>query len=159
MTSHTLPALAALVDNELSLKSRLGYVALLLAAMMMSAVIGALWLTEPALPQRTELAFGVMLLIGVSWIAFAIWVLAARRVLLAYHAIVAGRMAVGFTALFLLGALALALGAGSAAAWGAAAAGAGMLAAAVLLLIKARRKLARLVARRAELERQLGANR
>jgi len=158
MTSHTLPALTALVDHELSLKSRLAYVALLLAAMMMSAVIGALWLTEPALPQRTELAFGVMLLIGMSWMAFAIWVLASRRVLLAYHAIVAGRMAVGFTALFLLGALALALGAGSAAAWGAAAAGAAMLVVAILLLINAKRKMAGLMARRGELERQLGAN-
>jgi hypothetical protein len=75
-----------------------------------------------------------MLLIGMSWMAFAIWVLASRRVLLAYHAIVAGRMAVGFTALFLLGALALALGVGNAAAWGAAAAGSAMLALAIGLL-------------------------
>jgi len=47
-----------------------------------------------------------MIAAGLSWAAFALWVLARRRMLLARHGIVAGRMAVTFTALFLAGALA-----------------------------------------------------
>src|ERR671918_2584122 len=85
-----------LADAELSVRSRLGYVALLLVALMMTSVIGALWMTEPVLPWRTQLAFGMMIVIGLSWVAFALWVLTHRRVLLARDSVVAGRMAVTF---------------------------------------------------------------
>src|SRR6266542_6921921 len=94
-------AIQRLADVELSLRSRLGYVALLLAALMMTGVVGALWLTEPALPLRTQIGFALMVVIGLSWVAFALRVLTSRRMLLARHRIVAGRMAVAFTALFL----------------------------------------------------------
>ena len=52
-------ALQRLLDTELSLPSRLGYVALLLVALTMTAVITALWATEPvaaaARPGRLRL--------------------------------------------------------------------------------------------------------
>jgi hypothetical protein len=155
MNEHTFPSLATMADRELSLGSRLAYVALLLVALLMSAGIGALWLTEPGLPMRTQAAFGVMVLIGLAWSAFALWVLGSRRVLLAKHAVVAAWMAVTFTTLFLQGTLALGVTSGSRAAYAAAALGGAMLIGALLVLVKARRKLASLRARRDELARQL----
>ena len=155
MIHQTQDLLSSMADRELSLASRLGYVTLLLAALMMSAVIGALWLTEPALPLRTQAAFAVLLLIGASWIGFAIWVLASRRVLLAHQGVVASCLALGCSALFMFGSLAIALGQDSRAAWGAAGVGLVMVAAAAALLVAALRKVARLQGRRRQLEREL----
>lgn len=149
-------ALQHLADAELSLRSRLGYVALLLAALMMTGVIGSLWLTEPALPMRTQVGFAVMIGIGLSWVTFALWVLTHRRVLLAPHRIVAGRMAVTFSALFLMGALAVGYQTGGSAAYAASAVGVVMVACAVIMLIGAHRRFARLAHRRETLERELG---
>lgn len=145
-----------LITTELSLPSRLGYTLLLLSSLAAAGVTGALLLTEPGLPLRTQVAFAVMTAIGLSWAAFAVWVLTRRRVLLAGHRIVAGRMAVGFTALF----TAAAWGLGQ---WGGmgrtgyAAAGVGvvMLAAAIAILVHARRRFAELSLRRDALERRL----
>jgi len=149
-------ALQRLADAELSVRSRLGHVALLLVALMMTSVIGALWLTEPVLPWRTQLAFGIMMVIGLSWVAFALWVLTHRRVLLARHSIVAGRMAVTFTALFVTGALAVGYETGGRAPYTAAVLGAVMLSGAVAMLVRAHRTYARLTARRRALELELG---
>ena len=145
-----------LADAQLSLRGRLGYVALLLVALMMTGVIGSLWLTEPALPVRTQVGFAVMIAIGLSWVTFALWVLTHRQVLLAPHRIVAGRMAVTFTALFLMGALAVGYQTGGAAAYAAAAVGVVMLVGAVVILMGAHRRFARLMQRRETLERELG---
>jgi hypothetical protein len=144
--------LQRLADAELSVRSRLGHVALLLVALMMTSVIGALWLTEPALPRHTQLAFGMMMVIGLSWAAFALWVLTHRRVLLARHSIVAGRMAVTFTALFLMGALAVGYETGGRTPYTAALLGVVMLGGAVAMLARAHRTFARLTARRRALE-------
>lgn len=149
-------AVRQLADVELSLRSRLGYVALLLAALSMTVVVTSLWLTEPALPLRTHVAFAVMTVIGASWVAFALWVLTHRRTLLARDSIVAGRMAVTFTLVFVLGALAVGVSRGGAAPFAAAAVGMVMLAAAIGLLIRAHRTFARLMERRQILERELG---
>jgi hypothetical protein len=151
-------ALQRLADAELSIRARLGHVALLLVALMMSGVIGSLWLTEPALPPRTQLAFEVMIVIGLWWVAFALWVLTHRRVLLARHRIVAGRMAVTLTALFLVGALAAGYQSGARAAFAAAALGVLMLGAAVAMLLHAHLVFDRLTARRRALELELGRN-
>jgi len=166
MTSHhTTPSipppmsaasLQRLADAELSLPSRLGYVALLLAALMMTAVVGALWLTEPALPRRAHIGFALMVVIGASWVVYALWVLTQRRVLLARHSIVAGRMAVTFTAAFVMGAFAVAMTSGGAAPYAAAVTGLVMLGGAVALLVRAHHTFARLTERRATLERELG---
>jgi hypothetical protein len=145
-----------LAHNELSVKARLGYVALLLAATGMTVVIGSLWISEIHLPVRTQLAFAVMSVIGASWAALAVWVLTTRRVLFALDRVIAGRMAVTFSGLFAAGALVAAIISGRAAAFGAVAAGVVMLLVAARVLVGARRRFTELAARRAELERALG---
>jgi hypothetical protein len=144
-----------LAHGELSVKARLGYVALLLVASAMTVGVVSLWLTESYLPMRTQVAFGAMSLIGGSWTALAIWALSTRRVLLARDRVIAGKMSVTFTALFLAGTLAAAAMSGAPAAFGAAATGAVMFGIALRVLSSARRRFAELAARRAELERRL----
>jgi hypothetical protein len=144
-----------LAHGELSVKARLGYVALLLVASAMTVGVVSLWLTEAYLPMRTQVAFGAMSLIGGSWMALAIWALSTRRVLLARDRVIAGKMSVAFTALFLVGAMAAVVLSGNAAAIGAAATGAAMLAVALRVLSGARRQFAALCARRDALAREL----
>jgi hypothetical protein len=160
-SSRALPAASAaalqrLTDTELSMPSRLGHVALLLAALTMTGVIATLWATEPALPLRAQLAFGVMVAIGSSWVIFALRVLTTRRILLARHRIVAGRMAVTFTSVFVLGALVLGYTTGRSEPYKAAAVGILMLGAAVGVLLGAHRSFSRLAERRDALARELG---
>lgn len=150
-------SVSALADRELSVRSRFGYVALLLLASTMSIAVGSLWLTEPALKPRTEIALAVLTGIGLCWVGFAVWVLAFRRVLLAWHDIVAARLAVTFCAAALSGSLWLGFGEGNAAAKAASIVFAAMLVCAGLLLARARRRLTRLMARRAALEAHLRA--
>lgn len=149
-------ALKQLVDAELSMPSRLGYVALLLAALTMTGVVATLWATEPALPLRVHLAFGLMVGIGSSWVLFAVWALTHRRILFARHHIVAGRMAVTFTTVFLLGTLVLGYTTGRPEAYKAAAVALLMLGMAVIVLVRAHRAFGRLANRRDVLERELG---
>jgi hypothetical protein len=149
--------LPRLLDTELSRPSRLGHVALLLVSMAMTVVVVSLWLTEPALPVRTRVAFGAMIAIGMAWMVFAGWVLTTRRVLLGRDSVVAGRLAVTFTAVFVAGALLVGYSAGGRAPFAAAAIGVGLLGVAVALLVRARRRVAALTARRDLLERELGS--
>ncbi len=150
--------LRRLTAQELSLPSRLRYVALLLVAATLSTVVIALLATEPTLPRRTSMALGVLAIIGVSWTTFATWVLTHRRVLLAGHRVVAGRLAVVFCGVFVVGALAVGLTTSRVSPFAAAAMGAVMLAVALALLSRARRQFAQLSRRREELE-QLAAGR
>ena len=143
-------SLRRLADAELSLPTRIGHGLLLLAALGMTVAILSLWLTEAALPARTQAAFGVMVPIGTAWVVYAGWVLARRRVLFARHRVVAGRMALLFATIFTAGALALGIATGSPAGFLAAALGMGMVVAAYALLAAARRRVAAL-ARRLEL--------
>ena len=154
--SPVIPDVQRLLDAELSLRSRLGYVALLLVSLAMAALAGALWLTEPALPLRTRVAFALMIVIGLCWAVFSVWVLRHRRVLYARQSIVAGRMAVTFTSVFVLGALATGYESGKEAAYAAAALGVVMLIAAVLMLWRGHQAFNRLAERRDALARQLG---
>ncbi len=161
MTAAELPPgistdLRRLADAELSLPSRLGHVALLLGAITMTIIVSSLWLTEAQLPVRTRIAFAVMIVIGLSWTAFAVWVLTHRRILLARHRIIAGRLAVTFTAVFALGALGVGVATGRPEALSAAGLGTMMLVAAVALLIRAHREFSRLVSRRDALAREIG---
>ena len=162
MTStHPSPSLAdlhRLLDKELSRPSRIGYVTLLLASLTMTVVVASLWLTEPVLPTRAGVAFAVMTAIGLSWTAFAGWVLTTRRVLLGRDSVVAGRMAVTFTTTFVVGALTLGSMSGGHAPYAAATMGLGLLAGAIALLVRAHRRVTRLSARREALERELGRN-
>jgi O-antigen/teichoic acid export membrane protein len=143
--------LKARVLHEASPRGRLGQVALLLASLSMSSVIVALWVTEPALPPRTQGAFAVLTFIGLSWAVYAVWTLSARRVLLARQRVVATTMSVAYTTVFTVGAAVIWLGAGIAAAGWAVAAGLVMLAVALALWIRARAGAARLAQRCADL--------
>jgi hypothetical protein len=148
--------LRQLTALELSLPSRLRYLALLLAASTMSAIVIALLVSEPMLPMRTSIALGVMAVIGVSWMIFAAWVLTRKRVLLGSHRIVAGRLAVVFSTVFVIGALSVGLTTSNASPFAAAAMGAVMLSVAVTMLARAKRQFAQLSKRRDELQRLLG---
>ena len=161
MTRHTPPpTLAAelrrLTNVELSMPARIGYVALLLAASALTVVVSALWLTEPELPRRTSVALAVMTVIGMSWIAFAVWVLRNRRILLGRQRVVASRMAVAFTTVFVAGALLVGYESASTTAWAAAGLGLLMLLVALTMWLRARRAFAQLSKRREALERQQG---
>jgi len=161
MNDSNLPAVSVaevqrLISGELSLRARLGYVTLLLFALAMTAVVASLWLTEPRLPARTQIAFAVMVGIGLSWTTYATWVLTRRRVLLAGHQVIAARMAVAFTTIFVLGSLALGLWSAVGRPAYAAAAFAGvMLVVAVAMLVSSRRRFDDLMHRRRALEREL----
>jgi hypothetical protein len=161
MTHHTPPStladeLRSLTVSELSLPARLRYVGLLLAASTMTAIVSALWLTEPALPRRTSIALVVLAAMGVSWMAFAAWVLTRKRILLGRHRIVAGRLAVSFSTIFVAGALVIGAATGKASAFAAAGLGVLMVAIATAMLIRAGRAYTQLSKRRDTLERQLG---
>lgn len=162
MTPHSIPPamladdLRQLTTQELSLPSRLRYVVLLLAASTMSAIVTALLVTEPRLPLRTSIALGVMGMIGVTWMVFAAWVLTRKRVLLGSHRIVAGRLAIAFSTVFVIGALTVGWTTSTAAPFAAAAMGGVMLSVAVTMLARAKRRFARLSKRRDELQRVLG---
>jgi hypothetical protein len=144
------------IRAEVAAPSRLGHVCLLLASSTMASVCGALLITEPALPLRARVALVLMLGIAVSWIAFAAWVLRARRVLFVQHHILAAQMAVAYSSIFLVGAAVLApwevnrtgsrliVGTGLA-----------MLTVAVARLVQSVRARGALHRRRAELEREL----
>ena len=145
-----------MMNGELSLTARLAYVALMLVSLGATVAIASLWATEASLPMRTQIAFALMVAIGLSWVAYSTWVLTRRRVLFAGHRIIAARMAVGFSALFAAGfALLAILGQGGRAAAPAAGTGLVMLAVAIALLIHARRRFAQLQQRREILEREL----
>ncbi|HEU4779182.1 MAG TPA: hypothetical protein VFS58_04790, partial [Steroidobacteraceae bacterium] len=131
--------------------------ALLLVALGQSIAVGSLWLTEPALEAHTRIALGVITLIGVAWAVFAAWVLMARRPLLARDGVIAGRMAVIFTSVFAAGSFAIGIFKGGMAPFAAGTTGSVMLAVAVAMLLRARRKHAALAARRAELEREIAS--
>ena len=137
---------------ELSLKARVGYVALLLVSAAMTAIIASLWLTEPALPLRTQLAFGAMCVIGASWSALSLWALRARRPLFARDRVIAGGMAVTFTSAFVIAGIAAVAIAGNAASYAVLATGAVMLVVALQVFAGARRRFKELLARREQLE-------
>ena len=148
--------LRELTERTLSPAGRYAHVLLLLAAAAIGIVVAALLLTEPALPLRTQAAFGVMVLIAGAWVAYSSWVLLHSRPLLQAHRVVAAYLATGFSGLFACVALAAVIVTGAAPAWFAAALGTLMLVAAVVLLVRARRNRNALQARRDELMRALG---
>jgi hypothetical protein len=153
--NESMAMVQKLARGELSVKARLGYVALLLVSSAMTVGLLSLWLTEGWLPLRTHLAFGAMCFIGVSWAALSTWALSTRRVLFARDRVIAGRMSVVFTALFLACAIAAVFMTGKAAALGAAALGAVMFVIALRVLAGARRRYTELTALRTELEQEL----
>lgn len=148
-------SLAQLARSELSLRARLGYVLLALVASAMTILVVSLWLTEPALPHRTTTVFTILTIIGLGWVAYSVWVLSARRVLLARQRVVAGRLAVAFTSVFAAGCITLNFTAGAKMGWPAVAMSLTLLAIAVVRWRRAEAAHASLLARRDRLERCL----
>ncbi|MGO4262905.1 hypothetical protein [Lysobacter sp. TAB13] len=149
-------ALRLLLEQELSPGARLAYVGLLLLALAAGITVASLWLTEPSLPMRTQVAFAAMLVIALSWCGFAIWALLHRRVLYARHRLVSARMATLFCAAFSAGAFILAaIGGGGLGAFLAGVLGLIMLAVAMALLLRAHRYYDGLRRRQSELQRAL----
>lgn len=141
--------------TELSRGARVRYVVLALVACAMSITVASLWLTEPALPLRTQVAFASLTAIGVGWTAFSLWVLRTRRVMLTRHRQIAGRLAVAFSSVFALGCLVLVFAADVSAARPALAMGLGLLSIATVIWRRAETAHATLLARRAQLEQEL----
>ena len=158
-TPQLAPAVVAelkrLTRTELSMRARVAHVLLALAASAMTIIVASLWLTEPALPFRTSVAFGVLTSIGLGWLAFSLWVLNSKRVMLARHRVVAGRLAVGFTGVFVAGSALLGLASAIEAAWPAAAMGGVLFVIAIVLWRRAELAHATLVARRNALAHEL----
>src|SRR6186997_3144898 len=128
---HEVPAIAAadiqrILRAELSTKARAAYLGGLLCAATFAAALLSLWLTEPALPLRTHIAFAILVVINLSWSAFCWWALTRRKVLYARQGVIAGRLAVWWSAVFVAGALVVGSTSGRPAA-GVAAAATGML--------------------------------
>jgi hypothetical protein len=112
-----------------------------------AALIASLWATEPgSLPTRTQWAFAGLIFVGLAWAVLAAWT-SWKRPLFADDRVIAGRLAVVFTAAT---ALVIALIAGPLAA------GPGLLmvAVAVIMLVRARSYRDRLRSQIAALERQ-----
>lgn len=147
--------LRALTDRALSPRARYLHVALLLSASAIAALLITLLVTESTIPPLTRHTFEVMLAIASCWVAYAIWVLRHRHPMLTDHRVVAGRMAVLFSALFSAGALSMALLRGQPVFWFAAATGALMCAVAVAVMLVAKRRAAELRAYRTSLEQML----
>ena len=109
--------------SDLSFRARLAYVALLLVGTGGALATATLWATEPALPVRTHMAFGALTALNLGWAGLATWVLGTRRVLLGYDRVIAGRMAVTFSGVFIAGMTAAAVRSGRGALWGGVAVG------------------------------------
>ena len=150
-----IPDLERLARTELSTGARLGYVVLALVASAMTIVVSALWLTEPALPLRTSVAFAMLTGIGLGWLAFSIWVLRAKRTIPARQRVVAGRLAVAFSGMFAVSCLAFAIVTNTSLAWTASAMSLIWLTAALVLWRRAATALAQLLIRRELLEQQV----
>ena len=158
-TPPLAPAVVAdlrrLARTELSMRARVAHILLALAAAAMTIVVTSLWLTEPALPLRTTIAFAMLTGIGLGWVAFSIWVLRNKHVLLARHRVVAGRLAVSFSSVFVVGCLLVGFASSSRAVWLASVMGVALLVIAIVLWRRAETAHARLLARRNTLERDL----
>jgi hypothetical protein len=87
--------LLARLDAPLSLRRRLGYLAVLLAGLAGAGLVGSLWATEPGLPPHTAAAFALLVLVGLGWAGFGGWALSRRAPLYARDRVVAGWVALG----------------------------------------------------------------
>lgn len=137
-----------LLDQGLSARARFGHLALLLLAASMSIVLLSLLTAEPDLPIRTQLAFAVMLLIGLAWVGYAAWALKYRWTLHAQHRLVASIIGLVASLLFTGGAGVIAFVSDQPAAWAASGTGVFMVALAGLALLAAAHRRRDLVARR-----------
>lgn len=88
------------ISGRLSLRRRVATVVALLGGLAVAAVAALLWVTEPDLPARTEVAFGGMVVGGLAWATYGVWVLSRRTPLFALDRVIAAWLALAVTALF-----------------------------------------------------------
>ena len=97
------------VVRGLTLRRRVGTVLAGLGGLAGALLIGTLWVTEPGeLPVRTQVAFAALILTGTAW-AVGATVTLTRGPLFAIDRVVAGWLAVTFSALLTVGIVAIAL--------------------------------------------------
>ena len=149
--------LLALAETELSRASRWGQLTLLLLVVMASGVMGLLGATEPSLPPRARIVFAVIGALGVFSSAFGFRALISRRPLLAWHRVIACRIAVALAATIVLAASSIGFVKGIPSAFAVAAFGVILLGGTTALLLQENRKFAALTARRHALAEQLKA--
>ncbi len=154
---HSAASVRRAAHGALSMRARVGYVALMIVSVCGAAALVSLWATEPGLPWRTHVGFAAMTALCVGWASLAAWVLSRRRVLLGYDRVLAGRMAVTGSGLFLMGTVVAAAVSGRPAAWGGVLLGLAMFAVALVQLRRAARQFLELVTQRDALARQLDA--
>jgi hypothetical protein len=152
-TGLTVEQVQAMARRELSMPTRIGYLLLLMLTLMGAGLISTLWITEPEpLPLRTQVAFGLLVAINLSWSALFSWVLTQRKVLFAIHNVLAGWMAVAFCSIFLLAGLAIGwMRMNTTALVLVGVVGSVQLLAAIIMLRRSRRRQRELLARRDEL--------
>ncbi|GAA3455288.1 hypothetical protein [Dactylosporangium matsuzakiense] len=85
------------LSGRLSRPRRLAVVGVLLAGAAMTLLILLLWVTEPELPARTQLAFAGLVAVGLAWVGYAAWVLTSRLPLYALDRVVAAWLGLGAT--------------------------------------------------------------
>jgi hypothetical protein len=143
------------IVRGLSLPRRVGHLVAGLGGLATAAAVGLLWATEPGeLPIQTQIAFTALIGIGLTWAGFAGWAL-VRRPLFAVDRVIAGWLAVTFSALTTLGMVTVALTrASTAGVLAGGALGVTLTAVANTMLARARAYRRTMLARRHELERQ-----
>ncbi len=146
-------SLRALTQRTLSSPARYFHVAVLVLALIMSSLLGALLVTETDLSGRTQLAFSALLALGTGWAVYAGWALIRRNTLLVHQQVVAGWMAAGGTGAFFLCSAVAVWVTNSALAMAALVAAAPLLGGAVWLLARSIHRLGELKALRLTLER------
>ena len=152
-TSATVGLLLA--KSQASFRFRIWHLALFLVTTGANVVLASLLATEEGLPSRTVAALAALLMINLSWTAYAAWVLTARRAMLFNHRVVASWIAVAAASAFSLGAAAIGATTQAAAAYAAAGSGLILLAIAIILLMRAKQNFRELQMRRSELEARL----
>ena len=99
----------ATLDAPLSMRRRVGYLAVGLGGLTGSGLIGLLWATEPDLPVRTAASFATLIVIGLGWTAFGGWAVTRRAPLFARDRVVAGWLGAVAWLIFGVGALVIAV--------------------------------------------------
>jgi hypothetical protein len=90
------------LSRRLSLPRLVATVVATLGGLLMAAIVGLLWATEPGLPPRAQTAFAVMVAIGLAWAVYGAWALTRRTPLFALDRVISGWLAVAATCLLTL---------------------------------------------------------
>lgn len=139
--------------ETIATRSRWPYLVLLVFDIVVTGAVLILLITEPQpLPPATIAAFIALIAIGTAWACLFLWVLFRRRVLFSIHRIIAAAFALTASSLFMIFGVTIALVRDEgdvASAVGLA--GIAMIFLSLFALHSARRRHARLLARRAEL--------